>query len=262
MATSVRILVVGDSLAFSLQDTLSRLVDRYDFELRSATYPGLGIGDESERLWGGVRAPIPTDWLAERNERWRELVAGFDPDVALLMTGCWEVQSTPDLQFATVEHTTARFASLNRAIDLLNANGGLVGLVTSPYFARRKPSPEEQAAARNFFGVDYMVPPGPFPENRPSRIDWWNSLLLRASENRPAHARLVDLGAVLTPTRPEIGAPTGSRGWDTDDGVHFDPDTALPYVERVVPDVLALGYARKLRTERGRAGRDLSRTAW
>ncbi len=211
VAPEPRMAVFGDSTGIGV--TLG--LDRWS---ASAGYRGM-VGGEARIGCGvsrfqrvrvdGTGTPDPTclQWPV----RWPQLVTRAQADVAILITGAWEV---PDAQLPGSNRWTAIGdpvvddfvrSELIKAVDALSSDGALVILVTWPHFGTWGDDGRPDAVARQM---------------NPARMDRFNELLRQVAAARPDAARVVDFAGWL-----------GDRSQDRSlrvDGTHFVEETFEP----------------------------------
>jgi hypothetical protein len=209
-ATGRRVLVVGDSVAYSLAVGLEGPVsDR----------AGLTVWNDAvlfcellphPRAEGGVVNPAShtcDGW----EERWRRDVGEFHPDVAVLQVGAWEifdrvVDGVP-VAFGSTAGDRLVDDALDRAVGALGSGGAPVAVVTTPPLRR-----DDGTNSREW------------TQNETARTDHYNERLRALAARHPATVHIIDLGGFLCPAdecRPEID---GARV--RPDGVHFGPADA------------------------------------
>jgi peptidoglycan/LPS O-acetylase OafA/YrhL len=199
-----RLLLVGDSVAVDVALGMARWGDdhpRDRVRLATGARAGCPIArGGSYRIKGDVRLLTDScDW----GPLFPQLVAAHRPEVAVVMSGLWEVADRRlpgDDRFRHVgDPGVDRFVliELLTAIDVLGAQGASVALVLQPHV--------EVGRADGFQGL---------PESDPARMDRYNELLREAAALRPGVVQLIDLPAFLA----QLGED------DTQvrpDGVHF-----------------------------------------
>jgi peptidoglycan/LPS O-acetylase OafA/YrhL len=154
-------------------------------------------------------------------ERWSQRIAYDKPDVVLLIVGRWETidrvhngdwthTGDPDFdQYLTGE--------LKRALDVLGSTGVRVVVTTEPY-NRRGEKPD---------GTLY-------PEDKPDRVNHWNTLLRRVIGQRP-NISILDLNKKLGPNGVYSAKVDGLQV--RSDGVHLTPEGVkwlTPWLEDAV----------------------------
>ena len=196
--------VFGDSIAWTLARYLPttpaiRIIDH--------TVLGCGLATGGPYRYFGQDYPdnqTCDQWQAQ----WRAQVATDKPDEVLLLVGRWETMDRTyqgswthlgDRSFDDYLSTL-----LNQAIATLDSTGARVIVSNEPY-NRRGEQPDGQL----------------YPEDTPSRVDTWNSLVAHAVQTHPG-VKPLDLNHKL--------CPDGQFTWSVDgvrvrsDGVHLTPE--------------------------------------
>lgn len=192
------VLVVGDSVAWSLEP-----------QLRRSPIPGVGIVDRGVvgcNIWKGEPAIIDqrrtTDpaACAQWPDRWRRLLAVHQPQVAVLTLGTSGnervIGGVPSDECSNA-FRIAFGAHAVDAIDVLSSAGALVLVTTVPDL-----------------GVD-------FRPNAREHVDCVNEDLRAAVASRPAVSEIVDLAELVCPGRVCIQQRDGVVV--RPDGIHFNP---------------------------------------
>ncbi len=156
--------------------------------------------------------------------RWARQLAQDQPDAAVLIVGRWEtVDRVNEGRWTHIGDPTFDaylVAELRRALDVLGSTGARVVVTTVPY-SRYGERPDGSL----------------YPEDRPDRVDQWNSLL-RSVVGRwsdPANIAVLDLNKKLCPA----GAYTAKVDGVTvrSDGVHLTPEGVAwltPWLEQSI----------------------------
>ena len=213
-AKQVRLLVVGDSMAFSLGLPLQELGKTFGISVALQTLPGCGLAEGGLVLQRGlveqvtyglfVRGYTP---CTNQYRMWRSAIDHFHPDVVALLDGPWEVRNRTlgsrwthigDPVFNALEGQR-----IEQAIGNLSVGGATVALLTCPYLQE----PE---------GLNGT----PWPEDNPARVDIYNSLLYQAAAQNPATAVVVPLAQPLSPGGVYQPVIDGVRVRDSD-GLHL-----------------------------------------
>jgi hypothetical protein len=178
----VRMLVVGDSVSRALAEGLKPIVGHYGVTLFDRGTNGCGISLGSPfRYFGQVTNDPPAchGWP----QRWRHDVLRYDPDVAVLLVGRWELMDRVHngrwMHIGQPAYDAYLLHELTRAMNVLSSHGARVVVVTAPYF-RRGLRPDG----------------GLWPEDVTKRVDRWNALVRRAAAHRP-QVTVVDLNGKL-----------------------------------------------------------------
>ncbi len=141
-------------------------------------------------------------------ERWTQRIGHDRPDVALMVVGRWEtVDRKWNGRWAHIgqpDFDAYLESELRRALDILGSTGALVVVTTEPYNRHG-----EQAD-----GTLY-------PEDQPSRVNQWNTLLRKVVNGRP-NVTLLDLNKKLGPNGSYTNKINGVQV--RSDGVHPTPN--------------------------------------
>lgn len=199
----LRVSVFGDSIAWTLMRYLPTTAG---MTFLDHTALGCGIVQGGPyRYFGDLtdqRAECdawPTTWAAQ--------VAADHPDVVLLLVGRWETMDrTHDGQWTHLGeagYDTYLSSQIDRAMRVLRSTGAQLVVATEPY-NRRGEKPDGSL----------------FPEDDPTRVDRWNTLLRAAAS--ASGVAVLDLHAKLSPDGRYTQSVDGLRV--RSDGVHLTPD--------------------------------------
>ncbi|AEV85834.1 Putative O-acetyltransferase [Actinoplanes sp. SE50] len=168
---------------------------------------GCGIATLPDILQQGTphtNYPGCTEWP----RRWRQAVIKDSPDVSVILLNRWELM---DRRYqGGYQHVgqpgydgylTDR---LDLAIQAAATRGAAVALLTAAYTHRAERSDG------SLYG-----------EDRPDRVDAWNSLLRRVAARHPGRVTVLDLNAVVCPDGRYTATVHGLRV--RSDGLHFTP---------------------------------------
>ncbi|NNN22769.1 MAG: acyltransferase [Acidimicrobiales bacterium] len=218
-ANPIRMLLVGDSLAFSLGYGVGNVAPTYGYKVYDDALIGCGViyqGIIDDRGAIGPQASGSStciDWQQE----YKQDIYLDSPDVSVLLVGRWECL---DRNFGNGwEHIGQSdfdkrlVIALNQAIAVLHTNNTPVILLTAPYY-------------------DQGVQPNglPWPEDTPSRVVAFNSILRQVVQSSHGVAHLVDFGKYISPNNQFAQEMNGIQ-IRTSDGVHM----TIPGGEMVAP---------------------------
>lgn len=217
---TARLLLVGDSVAYTLHPALDAEVTARGIAFAGATAPGCGMvggtplgRDGAEPSWTATcAATVPA--LHER------FVAEFDPDVVVWLS-TWE--SLPRrvgdrvLQPGDPALDAWLLDAMGEVVDRLTAGGATVVVLTVP--------PEVDAAT------------GDAEPAWNDDLQHLNGLFRRLAATSGGRVRIVDLAEIVCPSRP---CPPYVDGVTLrpDDGVHYGPEGARWVAARVIGPVL------------------------
>jgi peptidoglycan/LPS O-acetylase OafA/YrhL/lysophospholipase L1-like esterase len=186
---------------------------------------GCGLVPEGERVVDGViTSPPPecADWL----EGWQAEMERFDPDVAYVQLGTWEVHDTrlPDDDELVVLGEDSELdalveSRLAEAVDLLLTQVPVVVLASSPDIEIGR--------------VDGQDPSEPAPASDPARMARFREIVASVARRHPDRVRVVDLAGYLD-ERPDEDRRLRP------DGVHFTADTASEVAQWLGPELAGI----------------------
>ncbi len=205
-------------------------VEDYGVRIFDGGLLGCDLDDVEVRL-SGVVGPA-TKGCAHWQSAWAHGIDSIRPDVVGLLIGRWEVSDHLfDGHWVHVgdpawdDHLVGE---LNQAVDILSSRGAKVVLFTMPYV-----DPPTEAADGT-----------PFPENDPTRVVAFNSLLAEVGRQRPGVVTVIDLNKLLDPAGHYQSVIDGvTVRWP--DGVHISQPGGLLLQPHVLPEVGRLGLAAR-----------------
>lgn len=224
--TPQRVLLVGDSIAASLEDALSDAFAERGISFASIARPGCGVvvgvpatgPGQPVREMGGVDVSQCESSLADTQ---RASVRGFRPDLVLTMSTWEQIDRTVDdvwYGFGTPESDAKLQELYGQTIERLAGGGAGVAMVLLP----------DNVAGRNApFG-------GPTDEHL-ERAAHLRELQRRIAEQR-AGVTTLDMASIVCPESP---CPTEIRGLELrpGDGMHYDEPLAAAWVAAHVADL-------------------------
>lgn len=225
--STVRALVVGDSVALNVSAGLTKFGERGDL----LSYSGGQLGCPLAR--GGkyrfMRETIKVEDRCDWSKRFPGLLADDRPDVVVVMSGIWEVVDRllpaddswrhigqPQMDAYVLREFVA-------AIDLLGSQGAKVVLLTFP-----------RVEAGRAQGYSLL------PESDPNRMNRFNELLRQAASLRPGVASVIDFQAWQA-TEPGGEMDPGRRP----DGIHYTDEYVPEIGKWLGPKIVAIGRAPK-----------------
>ena len=232
---SVRILLVGDSMAGSLGVGMSTVAAHYGAQVVNEGSPGCSVAEAGlvRVLWYTVPPgkPCLTKDPGQVFAAYRSLVQKFDPDVVVYLAradtldtqlhGSWQHVGQPSFD----QWAESRF---DRAIAVLGSGGAHVVLLTSPFY-----DSGEQGDGQ------------PWPENAPVRVTEDNALLKKAAQRAPASTSVIGLGALVSPAG-QYATQVDGVSLRCDDGVHFTVAGGQWVGEHLMPELVSLGRSHAL----------------
>jgi peptidoglycan/LPS O-acetylase OafA/YrhL/lysophospholipase L1-like esterase len=202
-----RVLIAGDSVAFAFGYCLDPRQDWRGVQLRTLVTLGCGLTGGTVHSEGN---DIPTtEDCAGWPLRWRQTVDEYQPSVAVVLVGAWDVvdhRIKGDILFVGTPPWTAYMThQLDTATDVLGARGARVVLLTSPCFGPPDTGlvgiPERTDAAR---------------------VRDFNQVLRTYAKDHPTRVSLVDLHAFLCP-HGQYAATVRGVAARAPDGTHLSP---------------------------------------
>lgn len=202
----LRVLVVGDSVAETIALWTRDAARREGIAITEHAVLGCGIARGGPyRYFGSIEQQPPKceDWP----ERWASVRAAERPHVVLLVVGRWEVMDR--MHQGTWRHVgdptfDAYLASeLDRAVEVLIADGARLALATTPYF-RRGERPDG----------------GLWPEDEEARVDRFNEIVRDVVASHPGTVTAVELNAKTTDAPGQYARSVDGVRLRSD-GVHF-----------------------------------------
>ncbi len=200
----LRILVVGDSVAFSLGYYF-----RPDLVGGAAaqTKAVLGCGVSGGRTFYGGNALPPNPACDKWPEEWRSGVETFRPNVVAMVIGAWEVFDREvngrTLKVGTPEWSSYLAGQLEEGLGIVTAGGARLAMLDVPCFAQPRLGLGDGSSERD----------------DPSRIAAVNGVIAAVAARHPQQVATVDLAGFLCPGGRAVEQMNGAelRG----DGVHF-----------------------------------------
>jgi peptidoglycan/LPS O-acetylase OafA/YrhL len=205
-----KVLIAGDSVALTLGYWLDPRRDTPGVQVRTEATLGCGLTGGTVHSEGN---DIPTtDECVGWPLRWRKTVDEYQPSVAVVMVGAWDVVdhriNGDVLPVGTPAWTAYMTRQLDTAVEVLGARGARVVLMTSPCFA----APDS--------GL------GGIPERSDTaRVRDLNAVLRAYARNHPSRVSLADLHTLLCPEGAYSSTVRGVAARDPD-GTHLSPEGA------------------------------------
>jgi peptidoglycan/LPS O-acetylase OafA/YrhL len=206
--TVPRVLIAGDSVALTLGYWLDPRRDTRGIQIRTEATLGCGLA-------GGVVESQGDDQPTSEDcsgwpLRWRKTVDEYQPSVALVLVGAWDVLDhrlgDEVVHVGSPQWITYMTHQLDTATAVLGAHGARVVLLTTPCFAQ----PES--------GIEG------FPERADTtRVADLNTLFRSYAKAHPTRVSVVDLHAFLCPRGRYTPTLHGATVRDPD-GTHLTPD--------------------------------------
>ncbi len=225
----VRVLVVGDSVAFTMAQGLQRGESTWDLSIWNTGRLGCGILRADEQFFQGewvAQDELCKDWPS----RWRSYVDVFQPDVVVVLVGAWDTYDLEVegrlLEFGTAEGDAYALSELNEAVDVLSSGGAKVVLLTVPYPGRRDLGLDVGGAR-----VD------------PARVDRLNDLYREIARQRLGQVTVLDLNRFLSPAggNADVSDGTDMRS----DELHFTTEGADVIAAWLAPEIVEVAHKER-----------------
>ena len=172
-------------------------------------------------------SPNCAKWPAKRTAD----VKTYDPDVAVLLAGRWEVldrvYNGQWMHVGDPAYDNYLLRQMNLAIQVLSSGGAKVLLLTTPCFA-----PQEQPDGSTY------------PFDDPARVIRYNQLLRQAAAAHPGVAAIGDLHAQFCPTNTYSASVNGIVVRNSD-GIHISEAGGQYAATKLASQIIALGSPRR-----------------
>ena len=189
-AARFRFAVFGDSTALALRRNLNHWfpAERGGSKAGGITKLGCGLLDGQMQFAGRWVTPrvVCRDYIGQ----WRKSVAEHAPDIAIVLTGTWEVRNwrasadAPPHAPGDPVLDRVTLTTLRAAVDALSSNGALVVWLTMPPF---RPLP-----------IRGVLHQSDADAAQPTRADHFNSQVRQVAAERRDTMRVVDLAGYMT----------------------------------------------------------------
>ncbi len=236
---AVRVMLVGDSTAFTLGYGMDVVAKRYGVDLADRGILGCGLVDGGAiRVHGKVYKS--TDIASACNGQpgapqwpsiWAKEIASFKPQVVMVLTGRWEVMDrTFDGKWVHIGEP-AYDAYIKRqmelAVHVIKSGGAEADLLTAPCYD----SGEQPDGS-------------PWPEDNPARVAEYNKLLREVASQHPRSVVVTRFHSMVC---PQGRFTTVIDGVDVraSDGVHFTIQGGEWLASKLLPHVAALAASRR-----------------
>ncbi len=226
----VKLLLVGDSTAYTLGLGLSAYQRDYDIKMKNSGILGCGVTDGAEfKLQGVVSQMTSYCSGAASTESWTQVwhhqISTFDPNVVMILAGRWEVANRTykgrwtnimQPQYAAyVKH------QLKSAVTLASSGGAKVILLTAPcYDTGEQPNGEA------------------WPEDSRQRLAKYNSIVRQVGSTEP-NTTVINFTALACPSGHYQSHIDGVDA--RYDGVHFTIAGGVVFESALFPVVAQLG---------------------
>ena len=223
----VRVLLVGDSIAYMLGNGLELVGNQYGITLHNMGLPGCSLEDSSYRIQNFVASP-PAQCVG-RPAAWTFELDLFKPQVVVFLArldivdrfeqGAWVHIGEPafDASLRTL---------LDDTVARLSSTGARVVLATTPYYS----------SGETLNGT-------PWPEDAPWRVRQFNVILRQVAAAHPGTVSVLDLNRIVDP-KGHYQAVINGVPVRSPDGVHFTWAGDFWLAPRILPELRALGAGR------------------
>jgi len=225
----VRVLMLGESVAFSMDSGLQEVAPEYNLSVWSIATLGCGFSDvDSEASLTSETPQQVAERCKEWRQSWQQEVASFNPDVVLMVFGAWDSENRVvggrTLLAGSPEWAAFLKQSLEQKYEMLTAGGAKLMLATFPYTRpwvwSTLPNGDELEASTR------------------SREAALNDIYRWFAAQHPDKVVLVDLNAFASP-----GGKWSDLYIDgvrmSDDGVHFSTGGSTIVARWLAPQIVA-----------------------
>ncbi|HUY86532.1 MAG TPA: acyltransferase family protein, partial [Acidimicrobiales bacterium] len=237
---SIKVLLVGDSMAGSLGVGMQAQQGRFGIQIVNEGSPGCSIAMDGpfKVLWYTTAPGTP---CVQYNpsallETWSRWIASYNPDVVIYfaradlmdqsINGKWENIG----QAVFDRYLTARLES---AAATLTSKGAKLILLTSPvYDSGEQPNGN------------------PWPEDLPNRVSSYNAILGKVAGMSPSTISIIDTGAILSPRGQYASSVDGIITRCTD-GVHLTASGGELLAQKILPLAKSIGNLHALASPNG-----------
>ena len=225
----IRVMVLGESVAFSMDSGMQEVAPGYDLSIWSIATLGCGFSDvDSEGSLIGETPQKAAERCKEWRQSWQQELTDFNPDIVLMVFGAWDsedrVVGGETLVAGSPEWTDFLSQSLEQKFEMLTAGGAKLMLATFPY---TRP------------WVWSTLPNGDeLEQSTRSREAALNDIYRKFAAQHPDKVVLVDLNAFASP-----GGKWSDLYIDgvrmSDDGVHFSTGGSTIVARWLAPQIVA-----------------------
>jgi peptidoglycan/LPS O-acetylase OafA/YrhL len=227
----VRVLVVGDSTALTLDIGLNEYATRYSVAPFNGGIFGCGVTDGAEYQLKGVDAPMAPECTGDPDDfswsaLWKARIGIVHPNVVMILAGRWEVTNrTYEGHWTSIENPAyAAYVKrqLEFAVGVAGSSGARVVLLTAPcYDSGEQPN-----------GTAW-------PEDSRTRLNIYNNLVRQVAATSP-DTSLLNFNAMACPGGHYEEYMDGQQVRESD-GIHFTFTGGNIFAKRIWPAMVALG---------------------
>ncbi|MGH9097053.1 MAG: acyltransferase family protein, partial [Acidimicrobiales bacterium] len=244
---AVKLAVFGDSVAsrLGLAMSLNNPQQNYDVNLENDALVGCGVVRSTQYIAHGVANLMASSCNSSTSAsqqwpaQWTGDLAQFHPNVVAVLVGRWEINDRlingQWTHIGEPAYDSILRQSLEQAVNVAGSTGAQVMLMTAPCF-----DSGEQDNGQ------------PWPEDSPTRLSDYNTILRQVGSEHPSNTEVYDLGALVCPGGHFSLSVDGVQIRDAD-GVHIVPtDAAGQWLDaRILPEVVRLGRLQMARSGSG-----------
>jgi hypothetical protein len=223
----VRVLFVGDSIAYMLGNGLGLVSDQYGIDLHNMGLDGCSLEDPTYRVQDFV--VVPPSQCADRPAAWKFELELVKPQVVVFVA---RLDIVNRLEMRTWVHIgepafdASLRADLDHTVVPLSSTGARVVLATSPYYSSGE-----------------TLDGAPWPEDAPWRVRQFNVILRQVAAGHPGTVSVLDLNRIVDP-EGHYQAVINGVPVRSPDGVHFTWAGDFWLAPQILPKLRALGVAR------------------
>ncbi len=224
----VRVLFVGDSIAFMVSNGLALVSHQFGVALYNMGLSGCSLEDSTYRVHDFMVEPPPQ--CADRLAAWSRELKRVKPQVVVFVA---RLDIVDRLEFGDWVHigqstydATLR-TNLGRAVAALSSTGARVVLATTPYYS----SGETLGGAA-------------WPEDAPWRVQQFNVMLHQVAAEHAGVVSVLDLNRIIDPQGHYQGVIDGVQVRSSD-GIHFTWAGDFWLAPRILPEIRSLGLANR-----------------
>ncbi|MBV9661412.1 MAG: hypothetical protein JO337_09665 [Acidimicrobiales bacterium] len=218
----LRLMVEGDSVAWSLGLGISPQASAAGFTFANEGYVGCGIAVGGATSFAAYTQPAS---CASWPERWKSQTDAFRPDVTLVLLGRWElvdrVHDGTWMHIGEPAFDDYLRAQLETVVQTLTSDGGRVAFLTSPC--------NDQTRAN-------AASPGRLTPDDANRVLLFNELLSEVVTAHPGITELVPFRDLVCPGDQYTHSLNGIT-LRTSDGVHMEPYAGQLFVQHLWPQI-------------------------
>jgi len=201
-----RVLVVGDSIAFTIGVPMLADGSRYGVEVADAAILGCAFSAEGQLNVNGAWSSMPQQGCTDPLTQWTAVARDFKPGVIVVELGYrdefdWRWNGRP-VHLGERDFDDYVQSQIERYVSALGATGAKIVLLSVPFT-----HPPDQADG------------SPAPASSPARHATINGLLARVAARDPGQVSVLDIDQTISPGHQYAGRVKGQLC--RFDGIHF-----------------------------------------